>query len=387
MHFDTIDVVETREIRTNTIRLVQSGTSNGLLFLVRGSALLSTLVVTADGSGVSALYQNDQQQVKSEEWHIPHSSNGLVPVMYMPDQFEKSRSVIDYYSMAAYQDDRVLNNNPFGGEYKDILEVLLEIDKLLTKMQSDIVRTNITLADDLVDVVTLLETDVPTSLFHTSTDVTEILKFVPDDDEIARRIFESPSTDISSEEPWPEPTILDTGPGLPTYFYRAASGLLECMRVDAESNMIYRLTRSVIDNVPEVTITGISMAVLGVHILALASSLPTTDVMVQTPMSTQLASATTSLATQFVFTPMVDSGKYVLARGRDTVALLAKNSAGALYRVAGYTVPAIGDGMLYFVRKTAEGSMYVAGYLVAALTTAIFVYSTSARSTKRRKLK
>jgi hypothetical protein len=355
---------------------------------MKGSSLLSTLVVNAAGSGVSALYQNDQPEKKREDWHIPYNSNGLVPITrYMPNQYEESQSVIDFYSMAAYHDDRVLNNNPYGDVYETSLEVLLEIDKLLTKMQADIVRANITLADDLVDAVTLLETDVPSSLYHTSTDVTEILKYVSDDDEIARRVLEPPSADIvsSSEDPWPEPTLLDTGAGLPIYFYRAASGLLECMRVDAESNMIYRLTRGVIDNIPEVTITGVSMVVLGVSVL---NTLSTMDVMTQmsTPMSTQLVSATTSIATQFVFTPMVDSGKYILAEGRNTAILLARNSVGALYKVAGYTAPVVGNGALYFMRRTAESSVYVAGYLAAALTTAKLVYS-STGTTKRRRLK
>ena len=73
---------------------------------------------------------------------------------------------------------------------------------------------------------------------------------------------------------------------------------------------------------------------------------------------------------------------YLIVQSRPTVALLVDKGSRGVMLVAGATMSAATQTVTYMLRKTAETSLYVAGYLAATVAAGVLIYS-SKRKRKR----
>ena len=73
---------------------------------------------------------------------------------------------------------------------------------------------------------------------------------------------------------------------------------------------------------------------------------------------------------------------YFIVQSRPTVALLADKGVRGVMLVAGAIMSAATSTVTYFLRKTAETGLYVAGYLAATVAAGVFIYSTNRKRNK-----
>ena len=165
---------------------------------------------------------------------------------------------------------------------------------------------------------------------------------------------------------WPAPTQIGTKPGPLTLFYTAASGYVECLRVEAEQNVVYRLMRAAVSKSSEMQVDMLSVST-AVVMVSFFHVLPPSP-------SVVLVVGARTLFRRFDVVPVALN--YFIVQSRPTVALLVDKGSRGVMIVAGATMSAATSTVTYFLRKTAETGLYVAGYLAATVAAGMLIYST-----------
>jgi len=186
---------------------------------------------------------------------------------------------------------------------------------------------------------------------------------------------ENPNSPENSS--WPAPTKIGTQPGPLTVFYTAASGFVECLRVEAEQNMVYRLMRSYASQVSEMEVDILSVST-AVAMVSLFHTLPVSP-------SAAIVVGARTIFRRFDVMPVALN--YFVVRSGPTVALLTDKGMSGIGFVAGAIASAGTQTVAYMLRKTAAAGLYVTGYLAATVAAGFFIYSTSSTSKKRKSAK
>ena len=378
------------DTQSNQIRMVQTA-NNGMLWLMKGSIVLAGVMASADGTTVQAVYTDKEDPpIRTDGWHTP-AVNGRIPISrFISDQDKRSQDLIDYYKMAAYIDKRVVKNGLYGPFVGPLHEAMA---LLKTKMEPDqynkaikdmsVARDFIHKSHGLLD-----ETEFPEPTYTLVPDPSNI----PDTHNDVRDFIED-----ESHIEWPQHTRIDVSSpstidlkGIFTFFYETAEGLLETMRFEAEYNLLYVMFRSAASTVSnmDVDIVCISTVTTAIGFTYLTSVVKPTVV-------PSTAMTTTTIGVSHVFRrfdvmPFMRNGvQYMAVKTGENIKLIATHAYTGTMYVAGAILTGVGNTAKYVFRKSAETSVYIAGYVIATLTAGIALYTWSefdSRSNKKRKL-
>jgi len=390
--------IEMVSTQSETTRIVQTSTNSGILLLMRGSLMLAGLSVSkVDADQIMGVYTDHAEApVRTDGWHTP-IANGLVPISgYPPDQEARNQDLMDLFKMSAYMDKRVLQGNAHGPVFQSLRDAMEHLRVQLGVTEYEMLEKNLALADQLItkginktlDTIQSLESlepsQYPERLYATSSTKEGIRQYFQNVDKQVRQFFEniwalgmglisSPDTPSPENYSWPAPTKISTQPGPLTVFYEATSGYLECLRYEAEQNMVYRLARSYGSFVSgiEVDMLSVSTLVIMVSFFHAAPANP----------SAAVVAGGKIIFRRFDLIPAVLD--YFVVRSGPTIALLADKGKGGLGFAAGAIVSVGTQTVLYVMKKTAESTLYVTGYLAATVAAALFIYTSN--TNKRRK--
>ena len=366
--------------------------NNGILWLMKGSIILAGVMASADGTTVQAVYTDkDDPPIRTDGWHTP-AVNGRIPITrYISDQEKRSQDLIDYYKMAAYIDKRVVKNGlygPFVGPLNEAMAVLKtkmepdQYDKVIKDMS--VAREFIKKSHGLLD-----ETEFPEPTYTLVQDPSNI----PDTHEDFRAFIED-----ESHIEWPPHTRIDVSSlstidlkGILTLFYETAEGLIETIRFEAEYNLVYVMFRSAASAVSnmDVDIVCISTVTTAIGFTYFTSVVKPTVV-------PSTAMTTTTIGVGHVFRrfdvmPFMRNGvQYMVVKTGENIKLISTQAYKGTMYVAGAIITGVGNTVKYVFRKSAETSVYIAGYVIATLTAGLVLYTWSefdSRSKKKRKLR
>jgi hypothetical protein len=175
------------------------------------------------------------------------------------------------------------------------------------------------------------------------------------------------------------PTALDEGPGMITMFYTGMTGYLECLRVNIEENVVYRLARDTVDYMG-VNIVTVSLSAIGISIIHAMDS----------PGSTQSNTAVAIAAERayYVIAPYVAGMMdYMVVQSKNSVSLLYNQGGKAFVFVAGAVVTGAKEAIVYVFRKTADMGYQVAGIVLGVVGTIVTAYISTNTNKKRKLLK
>jgi uncharacterized membrane protein len=199
-------------------------------------------------------------------------------------------------------------------------------------------------------------------------------------DETGKKFIENVTLDdFALTDEWPMPTALEDGPGYLTMFYESVTGFIECIRVNIEESLAYKITRLHMDDMG-VNVVTVSMSVIGVSIIHSMHGSGYTQVDTAVAYMAQRA-----YYNVFVYTEgIVD---YIVVQSSFGLSLLYNKGGKAFVFVAGATANAAKDGLMYVVRKTADIGFQIAGMAIGAVGAIAIVYITSDNKKKRKRLK
>ena len=466
---------DSTQLQKTVLQIVQTQANSGVLYLMKGPTILSALVASADGATVHGIYTSSAAPPTTRApWFL--SPKGFIPIdprtQRIPTRFNPvtaeeglarlpsggqiDQNLMEYFTIGDFIDKSITGNRAFGKYFESQVDAFVEIQKILPKGKFNMLVSNLNLAEMFIanrtgekltpaanDVITkdtkveilAVTDDVVTRGFFEQLYDAIVGQPVDDDDITSMAAIDRADAAASSNISLVPSTHANLSyiydKTLPSFFYRNATGALECVTVDEEQGMAYRLTRDdVLNEVVGVAkllleVAAVSLLTQGATILAgialshLPPDLPGDAARQVYKFASQvdirpyvtsardgaravadhLVTATYrfgdfagSLADRaaYALTDTIETGvesaanritagvAYAAASVTTTYGLvkvkavasggaIAKMSVGALTTVAGAVITHGVDGVKYFVKKTADMTMQAGGMVIGLI--------------------
>jgi hypothetical protein len=335
-------------------RIVQTSSNSGLLLMMRGALILLGLVAAdSQKEQIHGVYSDTQDEIVTA----------------------RTQNLIDFFRMTSFISRRTAEDKNYRIS-PSLEDALSEIKKTLQPEDYDKIPQLIAHRDFIrANHEVVRQEEYNNDIYSKTNNPLDI----PVGTDL--RGWIEGSTSLSADDLLgPHPTRLDAyATPYSTWFYEGINGLIEGLHHEAESNMLYCLFRSVGSSVSNMDVDIIALglgASVGAGFMYLTTrSNPSGSVVAVIPVGHALD--------QLRRFDIIPSGHSVLVKTSTSLKWLAKKSGDALYYISGAVVSGAGSGVQYIFRKTASTSMFLAGYVLAAIGTGMALYTLSPRKRRR----